>query len=1058
MSVLVNLLAIGGGAGGGSACGGGGGAGQVVATTYTVPGSVTVTIGAAGNGGATGENNGVNGGNTSFGTVTALGGGGGGAGVVPNAGDAGACGGGGGGYSGGHSTAGGTATAGNAGGGGSGSAPDYSSGGGGGNSAPGAAGTSTNGGDGGNGVSNSITGAAVNYGAGGGGACGGGGGTAGAGGTGGGGAGSVNGAGGDATGYGSGGGGGAWDGSYYAGGNGSPGVVIISFPASVSFSYTGSYTAGSDGAGNTVWTLTTSGTLTFDASSVTPASCLRKCAITISGTQVAETGTYALPLNGSGGGLGVRLPDELFTLCQSDGGDICFTLDSAGTRPLPVQVVAINTSAKTAVIWVAVPLTAGSTATIYVWYQSSDGMLAQPPAETTYGSHAVWTGLAGVWHLGETGTGAVGDYADSTATGNNSTNTTQQPTTASGPLGGAQEFTAAGSGTQINLNGGAGSNLPTGTSNRTLSCWFKTTQAVGSGGFTLFAEYGTAAYNELVGLGLYNPFGEGVGPAITQYGTSVYKGGYTDGAWHLCYAVFNGTEWNLYVDGALQATGSIDTATVLGTALCLGNGIAGGGQYVGYLAEMRIGPTALSADYVATDYALQSSTSMVAAGTPQDSRAPSVVPLFVTDALFLRDTANPNVPTKHLSAADHVSLGQSNTVYNPVHHLAVTDKVSVKDTSGGRSTGQYVFAVDYVTVADSNTGHDDTVYESVADSLTITDVATTSGKTPINVRATDTLKLADATGAIMPIYLSVVDALQTVVQYAFDPDTLDETPIYAGLQDAVSLNIEHGDQGLNDGLRIGDSARCGVVRPGGITASATDALTLHDSAARAHEAEATDALELGDMALGVDGTPGVDSLHIGDLASVSVVRSLSVTDHIVVEQSFVYILPYTLVKRDYHPFVGTGTNGDPAPPPSTLIPNLKSGEFSLYYPPLPAAPADIVILRKPEFGNKDRLQFNRISRETRGGTLVVFADPMWPKTQTLVLTFAALKPFQAFNLQRFMETYIGLEIGLMDWEGRQWTGVIINPNDPVVQDSKYSFTGSFEFEGQLVSELTGQTV
>ena len=66
----------------------------------------------------------------------------------------------------------------------------------------------------------------------------------GAGGTGGGGAGSVNGAGGDATGYGSGGGGGAWDGSYYAGGNGSPGVVIISFPASLSFSYTGSYTAG----------------------------------------------------------------------------------------------------------------------------------------------------------------------------------------------------------------------------------------------------------------------------------------------------------------------------------------------------------------------------------------------------------------------------------------------------------------------------------------------------------------------------------------------------------------------------------------------------------------------------------------------------------------------------------------------------------------------------------------------------------------------------------------------------------------------------------------------
>jgi hypothetical protein len=363
-----------------------------------------------------------------------------------------------------------------------------------------------------------------------------------------------------------------------------------------------------------------------------------------------------------------------------------------------------------------------------------------------------------------------------------------------------------------------------------------------------------------------------------------------------------------------------------------------------------------------------------------------------------------------------------------------------------------VSAVDHVSVADSNTGHDDTVYESVADSLTITDVATTGSTGPIYISVTDTLKLADATGAIMPIYLSVVDALQTVVQYAFDPDTLDETPIYAGLQDAVSLNIEHGDQGLSDGLRIGDSARCGVVRPGGITASATDALTLHDSAARAHEAEATDTHELGDMALGVEGTPSVDSLHIGDLASVSVVRSLSVTDHIVIEQSFVYILPYTLVKRDYHPFVGTGTAGNPAPPPATLTgPSLSApGEFTLFYPATGTA-TDTLVLRDPEFGNKNRLQFNRISRETRGGTLIVYADPMWPKIETLVLTFSALKPAQAEALLEFMENHLGLEIGLWDWEGRQWTGVITNPNDPVVQDSKYSFTGSLEFEGQLVT-------
>ena len=123
--------------------------------------------------------------------------------------------------------------------------------------------------------------------------------------------------------------------------------------------------------------------------------------------------------------------------------------------------------------------------------------------------------------------------------------------------------------------------------------------------------------------------------------------------------------------------------------------------------------------------------------------------------------------------------------------------------------------------------------------------------------------------------------------------------------------------------------------------------------------------------------------------------------------------------------------------------------FALFYPAT-GSPTDMLVLRDPEFGNKDRLQFNRICRETHGGTLVVFADPMWVKTQNLVLTFSALTEEQAAALLAFMEDHLGLEIGLWDWESRQWVGVITNPNEPVVQDSKESYTGALEFEGQLV--------
>jgi hypothetical protein len=89
-------------------------------------------------------------------------------------------------------------------------------------------------------------------------------------------------------------------------------------------------------------------------------------------------------------------------------------------------------------------------------------------------------------------------------------------------------------------------------------------------------------------------------------------------------------------------------------------------------------------------------------------------------------------------------------------------------------------------------------------------------------------------------------------------------------------------------------------------------------------------------------------------------------------------------------------------------------------------------------------------RETRGGTLVVFADPIWPKIQSLVLNFSDLRSDQAQRLLAFLDAHLGEEVGVYDWEHRYWTGVIMTPADPVVQDGRDSFSASFEFEGELV--------
>ena len=226
----VEVLAVAGGGGGGGTIGGGGGGGGLVYNgSYTVSGSMAVTVGAGGLGGI-GYNNagqtGGTGGNSSFGTITANGGGGG-AGWSGYPSTSGGSGGGG--------SAGGAGSAGMAGqgfAGGNGDSNNY--GGGGGGSASVGANYGSTGGAGGNGLSYSISGESVNYAGGGGGGARSGFGAAGTGGIGGGGTGSTASvsatSGTDNTG--GGGGGAGYNGSNTAkiGGDGGSGIVIVKYP------------------------------------------------------------------------------------------------------------------------------------------------------------------------------------------------------------------------------------------------------------------------------------------------------------------------------------------------------------------------------------------------------------------------------------------------------------------------------------------------------------------------------------------------------------------------------------------------------------------------------------------------------------------------------------------------------------------------------------------------------------------------------------------------------------------------------------------------------------
>lgn len=169
------------------------------------------------------------------------------------------------------------------------------------------------------------------------------------------------------------------------------------------------------------------------------------------------------------------------------------------------------------------------------------------------------------------------------------------------------------------------------------------------------------------------------------------------------------------------------------------------------------------------------------------------------------------------------------------------------------------------------------------------------------------------------------------------------------------------------------------------------------------------------------------------------------TDDLGLNQSATYYIDRGCVRVAYSPYVGAS---DPDyTPPTTVEPTLGSNTLTLTHPY--TAPTTTLVLRNPAFSDKDRLNFNRINRETRGGTLIVFSDPKWPKTQTLALQVDNLNPTQAEDMIVFLRTSLGQEIGLLDWENRQWRGIITTPDARITHVGRHDRSIAFEFQGRL---------
>lgn len=119
------------------------------------------------------------------------------------------------------------------------------------------------------------------------------------------------------------------------------------------------------------------------------------------------------------------------------------------------------------------------------------------------------------------------------------------------------------------------------------------------------------------------------------------------------------------------------------------------------------------------------------------------------------------------------------------------------------------------------------------------------------------------------------------------------------------------------------------------------------------------------------------------------------------------------------------------------------------------SPTQTVTIPAPAFNNRDTIQLNRIARESRAKKLLMFRYSIWPKYERLAIVFnnVGLDTFGNDNaalMKTLIKSSVGVQIGYLDHESRQWKGFITNPESALTQEGRGAqYTLSISFEGVL---------
>lgn len=201
------------------------------------------------------------------------------------------------------------------------------------------------------------------------------------------------------------------------------------------------------------------------------------------------------------------------------------------------------------------------------------------------------------------------------------------------------------------------------------------------------------------------------------------------------------------------------------------------------------------------------------------------------------------------------------------------------------------------------------------------------------------------------------DLLQTATT-SLDLSTLTEITTYTGLQDTFSVSrlatstvVEH--------LTVNETFSSAFIKAGAKPVACSDSLSLSDSFSKNILGDFEDFLSL------LESQSAEIAQQVSDLAEFSEQftpnweRNQSFSDGLVFAEGF---LGDDINNDSLYRYASAGNLS------SLVLPSAITTVFQLFYPATGTVTDSVTLQRMPNLGNRDRLSFNRVLRETRWHT------------------------------------------------------------------------------------------